>query len=100
MPSTAVSALRYIIYIKRPIGLFSFIIGYSIVNLALFQAPAWRYALSVTDTSNLSGWITLLSFEILQIFLFFFLLAGEANSPDTYTIQYPRRFFLKPKQDQ
>ncbi len=60
------------------IGLARFVLGYGLVNMVLFQAPALRHAMSVTDLGNAAGWVTLASFEILQLFLFFFLLYGIA----------------------
>lgn len=63
---------------RAEIGLYPFIAVYALVNMALFQGPAWSYALGVTQTHNLAGIVTLFSFAVLQFFLFFFLLAGIA----------------------
>jgi lipid A ethanolaminephosphotransferase len=58
------------------IGLLTFILCYALLNMVVFQGPALRIAISVTDLSNAAGWVTLASFEMLQLFLFFFLLYG------------------------
>jgi lipid A ethanolaminephosphotransferase len=60
------------------VGVGGFVLGYSLLMMLLFQGPAFKYALSVTDLSNAAGWVTIASFEVLQLFLFFFLLYGVA----------------------
>lgn len=72
------SFLKFALNHKLRVGLGTFIFGYAIVNMVLFQAPSLAYAVSVTDLSNAAGWVTLASYEILQLFLFFFLLYGIA----------------------
>ncbi len=78
MLSPSAAYASFLLRFKFRIGLLPFILGYGLVNMVLFQGPALRHALSVTDLSNAAGWVTLASFEVLQIFLFFFLLYGIA----------------------
>lgn len=63
---------------KLHLGLGTFVLGYALVNMVLFQGPSLSYAISVTDLGNAAGWVTLATYELLQLFLFFFLLYGIA----------------------